>query len=315
MRVVVTGGAGFIGTHVVAALVCEGADQIVIVDDLSSGDARNVRDAPSIDLIRSSILDVEAVAKAVAGADSVVHLAAQVSVPRSVTDPAHTHAVNVAGTHTVLEAVRTAGVPHFVLASSAAVYGDNASLPAAEDAAVDPRSPYAASKAMGEAEALAYAHAYGLEALCLRFFNAFGPGQSPDHAYAAAVPAFASRAAAGEPLVVHGDGEQTRDFLDASSVGAVVATAVRDRVHANQPVNVGRGERISILELIARLESIVGEPLAVEHTEPRAGDVRDSQADVSRLRSLFPDLEPTPLDEALAATIDWFRAGQPRPWV
>jgi UDP-glucose 4-epimerase len=170
-----------------------------------------------------------------------------------------------------------------------------------------PVSPYAASKLATEAYALAYGRSWGIPVLAFRFFNVFGPLQPAAHAYAAVVPAFVSCALAGRPLPVHGDGTQTRDFTFVDTVVSVIAAAVRRRVADPEPVNLAYGSRVSLLELVAALEEVVGEDLRREHTEPRAGDVHDSQADQTRLTTMFPEVRPTPLREGLKATVAWFR--------
>jgi UDP-glucose 4-epimerase len=215
------------------------------------------------------------------------------------------HLANATGTVEVLEAARRAGGLHVVVASSSSVYGANETLPKHEDLASRPLSPYAASKLATEAYALAWQHSYELPVLAFRFFNVFGPLQAPGHAYAAVVPAFVSAALAGQPLCVHGDGRQSRDFTYVGTVASVLTTAVLERVTDPDPVNLAYGSRVELLELIALLESILGHDLAVEHVEPRAGDVRHSMADDSRVRALFPGVTPLPLVDGLRATVDW----------
>ena len=241
------------------------------------------------------------------GVDAVVHLAARPSVPRSLADPLATHEVNATGTMMVLEAARRHGMPHVVVASSSSVYGANPALPKREDMAPMPVSPYAASKLATESYALAYGRSFGLPVLAFRFFNVFGPLQPAGHAYAAVVPAFISRALAGAPLPVHGDGTQTRDFTFVDTVASVLADAMRRQVVDAEPVNLAFGSRVSLLELIAQLEEVMGQPLRRDHAEPRPGDVHDSQADRTRLCALFPEVRPTPLQEGLRSTVAWFR--------
>jgi UDP-glucose 4-epimerase len=208
----------------------------------------------------------------------------------------------------VLEAARRAGNVHVIVASSSSVYGANPTLPKREDLATMPLSPYAASKLATESYALAYQHSYGLPALAFRFFNVFGPLQPAGHAYAAVVPAFVSAALEGRPLTVHGDGTQSRDFTYVDTVTEVIADAVARGVTSPTPVNLAFGTRTDLLTLIAELETILGTSVEVEHTETRAGDVKHSQADSTRLQELFPDVVPTALPDALRATVDWFRA-------
>ena len=306
--VVVTGGAGFIGANLVRQLLSEGVDSVVVVDDLSTGNLDNLTDVEA-DVRIGSILDPELLDKALVGADAVIHLAAVPSVPRSVADPMTSHAANATGTLEVLQAVRRAGGPHLVLASSSSVYGANRTLPKSEDLRTAPLSPYAVSKLAAEAYALAFAHCYGLDVLPFRFFNVFGPLQPAGHAYAAVVPAFVEAALAGRPVPVYGDGEQTRDFTYVGTVARVLADAVQRRVTHDGAVNLAFGTRTSLNALLERLETQLAGPVAREHHAARDGDVRDSQADTATLRSLFPDVEPVGLDEGLAATIAWFRGG------
>lgn len=308
MKVVVTGGAGFIGANLCRVLVAtEGIDQVVAFDDLSTGSADNLADAPAVRLIEATILDPDALDAAFAGASAVVHLAARPSVPRSLEDPMASHEVNATGTVQVLQALRRTGTrPHLVVASSSSVYGATPVLPKTEGLPTAPMSPYAASKLAAESYALAFARSYHLDVLALRFFNVFGPLQPAGHSYAAVIPAFVSAAVARRPLPVHGDGRQTRDFTYVESVAGIIVAALLGRVVGDGPVNLAFGTRVSLLEVIALLEDILGRTLPVEHLPPRAGDVRDSQADQSCLRSLFPHLVPVGLEEGLRATVEWF---------
>jgi UDP-glucose 4-epimerase len=307
-RVVVTGGAGFIGANLCRALAADTTvDRIVAVDDLSTSHAENLTGVGGIELVAGSILDVELLRRVMQGADAIVHLAARASVPRSIRDPVATHEANATGTLRVLEAARHAGGPHVVVASSSSVYGANRSLPASEDLAPLPVSPYAASKLAAEGYALSYGRSFGLPVLVFRFFNVFGPLQRAGHAYAAVVPAFVAAALAGEALPVHGDGGQTRDFTFVGSVVRVLVDSLDRAITAPGPVNLAFGGRASVLELARTLEDVIGAPLALAHGPVREGDVRDSQADQSRLRALFPDVEPLSLEDGLRATVDWFR--------
>ncbi len=313
-RVVVTGGAGFIGANLCAALVrSSGVERVVVVDDLSTGHADNLAGIDGVDLVEGSILDEDLLGRAVRGAGAVVHLAARASVPRSIEDPVATHEANATGTLRVLEAARAAGGLHVVVASSSSVYGANRTLPASEDLAPRPLSPYAASKLATEAYALSYASSFSLPVLVFRFFNVFGPLQRAGHAYAAVVPAFVSAALEGRALPVHGDGGQTRDFTFVGSVVGVLGDALARTVTAPGPVNLAFGGRHSLLELARALGSVTGLALALDHGPVRAGDVRDSQADQTRLRALFPDQVPVGLDEGLRHTVDWFRSTQVVP--
>jgi UDP-glucose 4-epimerase len=307
MKVVVTGGAGFIGANLCRALAAaDQVSEVVALDDLSTGDRGNLTGVDAT-LVEGSILDREALDEAFTGASAVVHLAARPSVPRSIADPMASHHANATGTLEVLEAARRAGGPHVIAASSSSVYGANPTIPKHEDLATVPLSPYAASKLATEGYVVAYQQSFGVPTLAFRFFNVFGPLQAPGHAYAAVVPAFVDAALAGRPLTVHGDGRQSRDFTYVGTVVAVLTRAVVDTVTSPTPVNLAFGTRTDLLTVIALLEDLLGHPVEVEHVDPRPGDVRHSQADDTRLRSLFEGLEPVDLADGLQATIDWLR--------
>jgi UDP-glucose 4-epimerase len=308
VKLLVTGAAGFIGSHVVEQWSSEG--EAVGIDDLSTGDRANL-DGIDCELIEGSILDPVALEAAVDGADAIVHLAARPSVPRSIVDPVASHEANATGTMRVLEAARATGrKPLVIVASSSSVYGANPELPKHEKMVPMPVSPYAAGKLAAEQYALAWQHSYGLPTLAFRFFNVFGPRQAPGHAYAAVVPAFLSAAIAGEPLTVHGDGLQSRDFTYVGTVTEVILDAVRRGVHHDGPVNLAFGTRVTLLEVIELIELILGHRVTTEHVEPRAGDVRHSQATNDTLRSLFPSVEPVSLEDGLRVTSDWLRDHQ-----
>ena len=305
MKLLVTGAAGFIGSHIAEQWAREGA--VVGIDDLSTGDRANL-DGIDCELVEGSILDAEALRTAMEGVDAVVHLAARPSVPRSIVDPVASHEANATGTMRVLEAARATGRdPQVIVASSSSVYGANPELPKHEGMMPMPVSPYAASKLATEQYALAWHHSYGMSTLAFRFFNVFGPRQAPGHAYAAVVPAFVAAALSDEPLIVHGDGMQSRDFTYVGTVTEVILDAVRRRISHPHPVNLAFGTRVTLLEVVELLESQLGTSVQVEHAESRAGDVKHSQASNDTLRSLFPDVVPVPLDEGLAVTITWMR--------
>jgi UDP-glucose 4-epimerase len=307
LKVVVTGGAGFIGANLVNRLLDDPAvAEVTVVDDLSTGSRSNL-DSLDVELVETSILDGATLRRAVAGAASIVHLAAIPSVPRSVKDPVASHLANATGTIEVLQAARETGA-HVVVASSSSVYGANRELPKRESMRTSPISPYAVSKLATEAYAVAYGHTYELDVLAFRFFNVYGPLQAAGHAYAAVIPAFVDAALRGEAVSVHGDGAQTRDFTYVGTVCHVLAEAVRRRVASLEPVNLAFGTRTSLLELIRGLEDVIGHQVQREHIESRPGDVRDSQADNSRLLELFPDVKATTLDEGLEHTVQWFRS-------
>jgi UDP-glucose 4-epimerase len=308
MQVTVTGGAGFIGANLCRSLVAAGHD-VVVIDDLSTGRAENL-EGLGVEFHQGTILDDALLDRTLGAADAVVHLAARPSVARSISDPMASHLANATGTVSVLEAVRRAGTsrraPQVIVASSSSVYGATATLPKSEDLPTVPLSPYAASKLATEAYAVAYHHSYGLDVLAFRFFNVFGPLQAAGHAYAAVVPAFLSAALDGRPLVVHGDGRQSRDFTFVDTVSSVIADAIERRVFNERPVNLAFGSRTDLLGVIAELERLLGRNLPVAHVETRPGDVRHSQADASLLHSLFPSVKPVSLSVGLARTLAWF---------
>jgi UDP-glucose 4-epimerase len=308
MRVVITGGAGFIGANLCRMLSPQDfVDELLVLDDLSTGFRENLADCPSVEFVEGSILQQEALDAVMEAADAVVHLAARPSVPRSLADPMASHQVNATGTMMVLEAARRHDVRHLVVASSSSVYGANPALPKREDLVPMPASPYAASKLATEAYALAYGRSFGLPVLVFRFFNVFGPLQPASHAYAAVVPAFVSHALTRQSLPVHGDGTQTRDFTYVGTVASVLTEALRRRVTDPGPVNLAYGSRVSLLEVIALLEEIIGDELSYHHLDSRPGDVRHSQADQTRLCRMFPDVHPTSLADGLRMTVDWYR--------
>lgn len=310
MRVLVTGGAGFIGANLCRELVAwPQVDKVVALDDLSTGRAENLA-GTGAELVQGSILDPDVLARLVGDADAIVHLAARPSVPRSLADPMASHQVNATGTMRVLEACRRSSV-HVVAASSSSVYGAVPTLPKHEDLPTRPLSPYGAGKLAAEAYTLAYGSSFGLPVLAFRFFNVYGPLQPAGHAYAAVIPAFIDAALRGEPLLVHGDGRQTRDFTFVGTVTAVLADAVLRRVTSRDPVNLAFGTRASVLELTRRLAIVLGRPVEVRHGPPRTGDVRDSQAADDRLRRLFPAAAAVPLEAGLERTVAWFRGLRP----
>lgn len=308
MKVLITGGAGFIGSNLAKAMLASGDyREVRVIDDLSTGYAENL-DGLDVRFTEGSILDRDTLTGAVDGVDSVVHLAAIPSVPRSVANPRASHDANATGTLNVLEAARATGTEHVVVASSSSVYGSNPQLPKNEDDWTRPLSPYAVSKLATEGYAIAYQASYGMKTLPFRFFNVYGPGQAAGHAYAAVVPKFIDAALNGQALEVHGDGKQSRDFTFVADVCAVIMSAVERRLAHPGPVNLAFNTNTTLLELIAELEALLGGPVAKEFTDPRVGDVRASQADAVLLRSLFPDVAPRPLTEGLAATLGWYRS-------
>ncbi|MFQ6854475.1 NAD-dependent epimerase/dehydratase family protein [Streptomyces sp. 35M1] len=308
MQIVITGGAGFIGGNLVRALTEQPqVTRLRVVDNLSTGDKANLVGL-DVDFFEGDVQDAALLDRAFHGADAVVHLAALPSVPRSLQDPLASHHANATGTLQVLEAARRAGGPHVIAASSSSVYGSNPHLPKHEDLATAPMSPYAVTKLTTEAYLSAYHHSFGLPVLPFRFFNVYGPGQRADHPYAAVIPKWISAALAGEPVTIHGDGTQTRDFTYVGTVCRVLTDALLRRVVAPRPVNLAFGSRTSLLDLITEIESATGQLIGREHKALRTGDVPHSQADSARLRALFPAVTPLPIQEGVAATVGWFRS-------
>lgn len=310
VTVLVTGGAGFIGANLCRTLVEDPrVEQVRVLDDLSTGLVSNLHGL-DVECHWGSVLDRALLLRAMTGCTHAVHLAAVPSVPRSIEDPVRSHEANATGTVRVLEAARALGGVHVTLASSSSVYGSNPALPKSECLQPRPMSPYAVSKLATEQYAVAYAHCFGLPVLPFRFFNVFGPLQPAGHAYAAVVPAMVEAALAGRPLLVYGDGRQTRDFTFVGTVTEVLRRAVTSSVTSG-PVNLAFGTRTPLLDLVELIGDVTGLPLEVQHLPPRTGDVRDSQADPTLLRSLFPDIAPVPLREGVMHTVAWFRSRQP----
>lgn len=310
MRILITGGAGFIGANLCARALDDGHD-VVVIDDLSTGERDNV--APlDIRLVEGSVLDHTALADAMTGVDAVVHLAALGSVPRSIKDPMATHEANATGTLRVLEASRAADVGHVSVASSSSVYGLNPALPKGEREWVRPMSPYAVSKLATEQYALAYQQSFDMDTLAFRFFNVYGPLQRAGHVYAAVIPVFMDALVAGRALPVNGDGSNSRDFTFVGTVCEVLLQSATRGVTHPEPVNLAFGTNTTLLELVAKMEEVTGLPAEIAYQAPRPGDVLHSQADNAVLRSLFPDIEATRLEEGLARTHAWFAADSRR---
>jgi UDP-glucose 4-epimerase len=301
MRVAVTGGAGFIGSHLCAALLAEPAvDSVVVLDDLSAGTP-----APSggVEFIEGSILDPDATKALLADADAVVHLAARSSVSDSMRDPLDTYRVNGLGTAAVLDAAHAAGSRLVVLASSAAVYGNVETVPVSERQLPRPVNPYGASKLAAETYAAVHQAAFGLPVLVLRPFNVYGPRQAAGGTDGAVLPIFLDAARRGEPLPVNGDGTQTRDFVYVGDVCGLIVDAVASEVSHPGPVNIGAGVGTSLRELATELGDVLGEPIRCAFRPPRPGDIQHSVADITVLRALFPRFAATPLRDGLAATL------------
>ena len=301
-RVLITGGAGFIGSHLVRHFA--GQAEVAVLDDLRSGYARNL-DGITCRFVRGSILDDASLREAMAGAEEVYHLAAMISVPESVAKPAECAELNTEGTRRVLDAAVAAGARKVVLASSAAIYGDNPTIPKLESMSPEPMSPYAETKLAGERLLEAFRQTHGLGTTSLRFFNVFGPREDPRSAYAAAVPIFIAKALRDEPIGIHGDGGQTRDFVHVTDIVGALAYAGASADMAGT-YNVGYGRSQSILELAQEIVRLTGSKSAIEHLPPRAGDVRHSMASTERL--LSAGWKPkSSVRSGLAETVEYFR--------
>ena len=303
MRCLVTGGAGFIGSNLVKRLL--GLKyEVTVLDDLSSGFRKNLRADPRLTLVEGDVRDGKAVRRAIEGAASVFHLAASVGNKRSIDDPFHDAEVNVLGTLNVLEEVRRAGAGRLVVSSSAGIFGELKTLPIREDHPVEPDTPYGSTKLCAEKLSLAFAKLYGFGVVCLRYFNVYGPNQRFD-AYGNVIPIFVFKLLRGEPLTIFGDGEQTRDFINVRDVvQANLKGAAADGVTG--AFNIGSGTRISINDLVRRIVAASGRRAAtVGHGPPRAGDVRDSLADIGTARSRLGFEPAVGLDEGLPEYVRW----------
>ena len=313
---VVTGGAGFIGSHVVERLLADHpAASVRVFDNFSTGALGNLPFAAAagerLEVVRGDIRDLAAVERVVQGASVIFHQAAMRSVPRSVADPLGANEHNVAGTLHVFEAAKRAGVRRVVYASSSSVYGDRPELPKREDQPPAPISPYAVSKAAGEQYAAVWTRLYGVETVGLRYFNVFGPRQDPASEYAAVIPRFILWALRGAPLEVHGDGRQSRDFTYIDNVVDANLLAARAPKASGEAFNVGCGQRVSLLDIIARLEKWLGRGLERRHTPGRAGDVPHTLADVGKAQRLLGYVPAVDFDEGLRRTLDYFKTAAP----
>jgi nucleoside-diphosphate-sugar epimerase len=304
MKVLVTGGAGFIGSNLAERLLADGHDTHVL-DDLSTGHARNVP-AKAV-FHRASILDDAQLRKAMQGAEVVYHEAALGSVPRSVAEPVLSHEVNLTGTLRVLEAARALGVRKIVFAASSSAYGDTPTLPKHEGMVPAPLSPYAVTKLAAEHYCAAYTKVYGLRTTALRYFNVYGPRQDPNGAYAAVIPKFILSALKGEPLTIHGDGSQSRDFTYVADVVQANVLAAQDGKSDGQMMNIGAAGRTDLNELATEILQLAGSKSKIAHGPPRAGDVHDSQASLERARDLLGYRPAVALPEGLKRTVAWFR--------
>jgi UDP-glucose 4-epimerase len=307
MRVLVTGGAGFIGSHIAAELAARG-DEVRILDNFATGRRSNVLVlGADVEVIEGDIQSYERVNSAVRGCDVVLHQAALPSVPRSIQDPLTSNATNVIGTLNVLLAARDADVGRLVYASSSSVYGANPEMPKREEQPTLPISPYAVAKAAGESYCRAFHEVFGLETVSLRFFNVFGPGQDPLSQYAAVIPRFITSMLEGRPPVIFGDGEQSRDFTYVDNVLDGVGLALGTPGNGGSTFNLATGHGVTLNELFRLLADNIGSDLAPVYEEGRPGEVRHSQADVSRAREALSFEPAISIEEGLARTVESFQ--------
>ena len=302
----VTGGAGFIGHHIVHALVQNGC-KVRVLDDLSTGDVSRLKDVPSVELIQASILDSQNLAYAMRNVDVVFHHAAMVSVPQSVERPLEYHEVNATGTLRVLEAARAAGVRRVIYAATSAAYGDEPTQPKREDLRTLPLSPYAVSKLTGEMYVSAYARLHRMHTISLRYFNVFGPGQNPQSQYGAAIPSIVSRILQNLPPTIYGDGQQTRDFCFVENVVQANLLAAHARTLDGWSVNIACGQRISVNDIVHTANRFLGTNVEPVYAPVRAGDVRDSQADISLARQLLGYQPVVSFEEGMKRSVAWYR--------
>ena len=308
MRYLVTGGAGFIGSNTVDELVRRG-HSVVILDDLSSGKEENLAEVRNkITFIKGSITDIEIIRKAIYEADFVIHLAARTSVPRSMKDPIETNRINIDGTLNVLVAARDAKVKRVVFAASSSAYGETPTLPKTENMPAAPISPYGVTKWVGEIYAQLFGRCFGLENVCLRYFNIFGPRQDPTSVYSGVLAKFCTAFLDDAEPVIFGDGYQSRDFTYVENAVQANILACEAPNVSGKVFNVGTGLRISLNDIIALLQKFSGKTIAARYDPPRDGDIRDSQADIMQARS-YLGYEPTVyFEEGLERTFEWYRA-------
>jgi len=302
--VVVTGGAGFIGSHLVDALLEKGA-KVRIIDDLSTGKKENIAHVlDKIEFFQDTILNTDILATVMAGADYVFHQAAVPSVPKSINDPLTSHNANTTGTLNVLLAARTAGVKRVVCAASSSYYGDTPTLPKIETMPPNPQSPYALQKFVGEKYATMFYKLYGLETVALRYFNIFGPRQDPHSEYSAVIPRFIRMLKTGAPLTIFGDGTGSRDFTFVTdAVQANLLAAITPNV-AGEVFNCAGGRQVTLNELVETLQKMLGTSVTPTYLDPRAGDIKHSYADISKAKNMLGWTPAVTFEEGLKRTID-----------
>jgi nucleoside-diphosphate-sugar epimerase len=303
---VVTGGAGFIGSHLVEELLRRG-ERVRVIDSLITGHRRNLAHLGEVEFVEGDLADADLAARGIAGADYVLHQAAIPSVPRSVKDPITSNRANIDATLSVLVAARDAGVKRVVYAASSSAYGNAAALPKREDMATGPLSPYALQKLVGEQYLQLFTALYGLETVSIRYFNVFGPRQDPSSPYSGVISLFITALLEGRGATIYGDGGQTRDFTYVANVVDGVLKATQAAHASGEVINVATGGRISLNELFTTLKGIVGADVSPTYAEGRAGDVRDSQADIGKAQRLLGYTPVVDLAEGLRRTVDWYR--------
>lgn len=310
-KVLVTGGAGFIGSNLAEELIRQGA-KVVILDNFSTGFRENLEEIQGdFEFIEGDINDESVVSRAIEGIEVVFHQAALPSVPRSVENPAETHRVCVNGTFNLLNAAKISGVRRFIYAASSSAYGDQPTLPKVESMRPDPLSPYAAAKLAGELYCRAFNNVYGLETFALRYFNVFGPRQNPESMYSGVISRFIDALMTGQTPVIFGDGEQSRDFTFIANVVNANISAAQAPTGMGETMNVANGDRITLNQLLEILQRITGtESIKARYEPPRTGDVRDSQADNRRAVECLDYTELVGLEEGLKKTIDWWKASR-----
>jgi nucleoside-diphosphate-sugar epimerase len=306
--VLVTGGAGFIGSHIAQAVAASGA-RVRVIDDFSTGHRENLEEiGGDIDFHEASLADEKALRRALEDVELVFHEAAIPSVPRSVKNPVETHVACVDATFSLLNAARTSNVRRVVYAASSSAYGDQPTLPKEEEMRPDPLSPYAVAKLVGEYYCQVFTRAYNLETVCLRYFNVFGPRQDPSSEYSGVISRFISVLLTGERPIIYGDGEQSRDFTYIADVVAANMRAAETKSGVGRVINFARGERITLNELLSTLKKITGRTdVEADYREPRAGDVRHSLADITRAREMLGYEPQVSLEEGLRKTIEWWK--------
>jgi UDP-glucose 4-epimerase len=307
VRILVTGGAGFIGSHLVERLLAAG-HRVRVLDNLSTGKQANLPSHGDLEFVAGDVRDSAQIDPAVAGTEAIFHLAAVASVQASVDDPISTHGANFIGTLNLLEAARRHGVARFLYASSAAVYGDTAQLPVAESSVLRPLSPYAADKLAGEHYLFFYARKHGLAATAFRFFNVYGPRQDPSSPYSGVISIFVESAKMGRPVTIFGDGEQSRDFVYVSDLVEVLYRSLENSATHGEVLNVGRGVECTLRQVLQELEQLYGRPVERRHESPRVGDIRRSCANVERLMRTLTYKPETPIGVGLKRLLEYMAA-------